>query len=513
MFSRVFGLIRDIVLAAAIPTVSRDAFFFAFFLPNMLRDMVGEGASNAAFIPVLSETLEKKKAPAFRELTSALMSAMIVILGAITVIGVLLAPYLVNLTELLEKFTGGTGRSPEQLAFAGSLARWTFPYILFIGLTVFQMGPLFIMRHYSTPGWSPVLLNVFMIASCVGFFRNSFSDPAYALVVGVWLGGISQFLVMYIAMGRRTHVWLPNFKLRHPGVKTSLLLLLPVIIGQAAPEVNKVVNQLFALSLATGTVSALAYANRLVQLPLSIFGIAIAAATLPAISRSAARGDFGEARATLMHGMRQSYFLICPAVVALVVYGRPIVGLLFQRGEFSAALADKTAVAAAYYAAGLLFFAWVKILVSGFYALKNTRTPVIIAAGSMLLNIALNFAIVRYLGYRGLALSTTLAFGVNFLLLYVLLGRKYGALWDAAFASTLARVTVAGLGMAGALAAAGRQAAAIWPGDGLGARLVQAAAPLAAAGAVYVALCWVLRVGELRPFVALLRRRATPAAE
>jgi len=513
MVSRVFGLVRDIVLGVFIPTVSRDAFLFAFFLPNMLRDMVGEGASNAAFIPVLSETLEKEKEPAFRELISALMSAMIVILSVLTVIGVLFAPYLVNLTELLEKFTGGEGRSPEQLAFAGSLARWTFPYILFIGLTVFQMGPLFIMRHYATPGWSPVLLNVFLIASCAGFLRDYFSDPAYALVVGVWLGGISQFLVMYVAMGRRTGVWAPNFKLRHPGVKTSLLLLLPVIIGQAAPEVNKVVNQLFALSLAAGTVSALAYANRLVQLPLSIFGIAIAAATLPAISRSAARGDFAEARGTLMHGLRQSYFLICPAIVALVVYGRPIVRLLFQWGEFSAPLAEKTAVAAAYYAAGLVFFAWVKILVSGFYAVKNTRTPVIIAAGSMLLNVALNFAIVGYLGYRGLALSTTVAFGVNFLLLYTLLGRKYGRLWDKPFASTLARVTASGLGMAVVLAAAGRQAAVLWPGDGVGARLVQAAAPLALAGAAYVGLCWVLRVGELKPFMALLRRRATTAAE
>jgi len=508
MISRVFGLARDIAIAAVIPTVSRDAFFVAFFFPNMLRDIVGEGASNAAFIPVLSETLEKDKEPAFRELTSALMSAMIVILGVLAVAGVFFTPYLLDLTELLEHVTGTKERTREHIEFTASLARWTFPYIFFIGLTVFQMGPLFILRHYSTPSWSPALLNVFMMIACVGVFRNLFADPAYALVAGVWVGGISQFAVQYMALGRRTHVWLPNFRLRHPGVKTALLLLLPVILGQAAGEVNKTVNQLFAYSLAAGTVTVLWYANKLVQLPLSIFGIAISAAILPSISRAAARDDFTEGRATLMHGLRQSYFLICPAVVALMVLPGPIVRLLFERGQFDASLTHRTGIAVAYYASGLLFFAWVRILVSGFYALKNTKTPVIIASASMLLNAAMNFAIVRRMGYQGLALSTTVSYGVNFLLLYALLGRTYGKLWDAHFVSTLARVTLAGAAMAAVLVAVHGQVAALWPGDGIAVRLVEVAAPLAVACVAYLGLCAALRVGELRPFVALLRRKA-----
>ena len=507
MMSRVLGLVRDISIAAVIPAVSREAFLMAFFLPNMLRDMVGEGASNAAFVPVLSETLEKDKEKAFRELTSALMSAMILILGALTLAGVLFAPYVLELSELLGRISGSQ-RTSEDMAFASSLIRWTFPYILFIGLAVFQMGPLFIMRHYSTPAWSPALLNVSIIAMSFGFFRTRFPDPAHALVAGVWLGGISQFLVQYIALGRRTRVWLPNFRLGHPGVRTALWLLVPVIIGQAAGEVNKLVNILFAFSLGNETVTALQYANRLVQLPLAIFGIAIAASILPSISRAAARADMAEARSMLTHGLRQSYFLICPAVVALIMMSGPIVRLLFQWGHFSPELAHKTAVAAAYYAAGLLFFAWVKILVSGFYALKNTRTPVIIASFSMLLNVALNFAIVRSMGYQGLALSTTVSFGVNFLLLYALLGRKYGRLWDAHMASTFLRVTLAGVGMASVLSLTGGQTAALVHGFGLMARLAQVALPLTAAGAAYLGLCGLLRVGELKPFMALLKKTA-----
>ena len=507
MISRVLGLVRDFAIGAFIPTGSRDAFLVAFFFPNMLRDIVGEGASNAAFVPVLSETLEKDKEAAFRELTSALMSAMIVVLGVLTVLGVLFMPYVLELTRALKLVTGGAGKSAEELAFTASLTRWIFPYIFFIGLTVFQMGPLFILRHYSTPSWSPALLNVFMILMCFGVFRNAFPDPAYALVVGVWLGGISQFIVQYVALGRRTHVWLPNFRLRHPGVKAALWLLVPVIIGQAAGEVNKLVNTMFAYSLEEGTVTALQYANRLVQLPLAIFGIAIAAAILPSISRSAARSDRAEARGTLIHGLRQSYFLICPAVVALIVLPGPIVRLLFQWGHFSPALAEKTSVAVAYYASGLLFFAWVKILVSGFYALKNTKTPVIIASASVLLNVAMNFAIVRSMGYQGLALSTTVSYGLNFLLLYLLLGNLYGQLWDAHFVSTLVRVTLAGAGMAMALLFVHGRVSAFSPGDGLPARMIQVALPLAAACAAYLALCALLRVGELKPFVALLRKK------
>lgn len=506
MISRVLGLVRDIVIGAFIPGPSRDAFIVAFRLPNMLRDLVGEGASNAAFVPVLSETLEQKSEADFRELISALMSAMILILGAITVLGVLFAPYLFQLLDNLKHVTRGGEVSAKDVALMASLTRWIFPYIFFIGLAVFAMGPLFIMKHYATPSWSPALLNVSLILCC-WLFRDHFPDPAYALALGVWLGGLSQLAVQYLALRKYTGVSLPNFHLRHPGIRAALWLLVPVLIGQAAGEVNKLVDTLFAASLGNGSVTALFYANRLVQLPLSVFGIAIAAAVLPSISRAAARDDFDEVHDTLMHGLRQSFFLIAPALAALIVLPRPIVSLLFQHGHFDASDAARTATALTFYAAGLLAFAWVKVAVSGFYAVKDTKTPVVISSASMCLNIVLNVILVGPMGYKGLALATTISFTVNFLLLYILLCKRFGPLWNASFLSVLLRIALAAAAMSAVLIVAHRQTARFFLHDTIPARLACVAIPLAAAALSYALLCALLRVPELGHFISLLKRK------
>ena len=504
MISRVLGLARDIVIAALIPPVSRDAYIVAFRFPNMLRDLVGEGASNAAFIPVLSESLEKDGDAAFRELTSAIMSAALVLLGVISLLGVVFMPLIFHLMPALEFVTGKRTVSQEEVDLMESLTRWIFPYIFFIGMTVFAMGPLFIMKHYATPSWSPALLNVCLIAACF-LLRDRFPDPAYALVVGVWLGGLAQLLVQYVALAKYTGVWIPNFHLRHPGIWVAGGLLVPVLLGQAAGEVNKLVDSLFAASLGDSSVTALFYANRLIQLPLSIFGLAISAAILPSISRAAARKDFAEVRETLEHGLRQSYFLICPALVTLILMAEPIVSLLFQRGHFDETDTAQTAAAVVFYAGGLLFFAWVKVAVAGFYAIKNTRTPVIVASLSMLLNIVLCFALVRPMGFRGLALATTVSYSVNFLLLYILLGRRFGPLWDREFLSVLFRVTVSGAAMGFILYSVHAQTYAYFPGSGLTARLACVALPLGIAGASYIALCAILRIPDVRIFLSLLK--------
>jgi len=505
MISRVLGLVRDITITALVPGVSRDAFIVAFRFPNMLRDLVGEGASNAAFVPVLSETIEKESEAAFRELVSALLSAMVVILGVITILGVLFVPLLLHLLGALEHVTGTDNLTEHDVALMMSLARWTFPYIFLIGLAVFAMGPLFIMKHYATPSWSPALLNVALILTCVAF-RDRFPDPAYALVCGVWLGGLAQLAVQYVALRKHAGVWLPNFHLRHPGIRQALWLLAPVLLGQAAGEVNKLVDNLFAASLANGSVTALFYANRLIQLPLAVFGIAIAAAILPTISRAAARTDLAEVRGTLMHGLRQCLFLISPALVGLVVLHRPIVALLFQRGAFGVDDATRTSAALLFYAGGLLFFAWVKVAVAGFYAVQDTKTPVIAASLSMGLNIALNFALVRPLGYRGLALATTISFAVNFLLLYALLCRRFGALWDRAFVSGLLRIALAALAAAVVAYLGLSFAQRLHPTDALAGRAIRVFIPLAGAGVSYALVCAALRVKELGLFIGILRR-------
>ncbi len=508
MISRVTGLVRDMVMTRFIPTEPLAAFNVAFRLANMLRDLVGEGATNAAFVPVLTEVLETKSKDAFREAVSAIMSAMILLLGVVSILGVIFMPYIFNLLDPVREVAGTRGPSEGYVELCMSLTRWTFPYIFLIGLTVFQMGPLFIMRHYSTPSWSPALLNIAQIAICFYCWMRPGTSAgyAYALVLGAWIGGVAQLLVQYVAVGWRVGTWLPNFHLRNPAIRTAFWLLVPVLIGQSAGEVNKMVDLLFANAFGKAAVNALFYANRLIQLPLSIFGIAISVAILPTISRAAVRNDFPEIRSMLSNGLRQCCFLIAPAVAALLIVPGPIIALLFQRGHYEAEHTAMTAAALAYSSLGLLCFAWVKVAVAGFYAVQDTKTPVAVAFVSMLFNIAFIFVLSRPMGFTGLALATTLSYTINFVLLYTLLCRRFGRLWDAAFLSQILRILASTLVMGCVMHAAYRGSLAVFPTDGLIARCVWVTVPLTLAGVTYVGLCALLRVPDVWSFASLLRR-------
>jgi putative peptidoglycan lipid II flippase len=507
MFSRVLGLARDVLISVWIPVGSREAFLVAFRLPNMLRDIVGEGAANAAFIPVMSETLEKRKEKAFREVVAAAFGAMVLILAIVTVAGVLLVPEMLEGINVLQPITGGKEYSPNELALLTALGRWTFPYIFFIGLAVFSMAALFTVKHYSTPSWAPALLNVAMIA-CIWGFAGSTMNPAWALVIGVWIGGIAQVAVQYYAMGKYTGVWKPTFQLRRKEVLTMFALLGPIVVGQAAGEVNKVVDLMFAYKSGEGAVTWLYNANRLVQLPLTIFGFATAAAVLPAASRAAARKEYGELRDVIMQGLRQSFFMVVPSMIGLIVLGKPIVKLIFGWGETRHETdIYSIAVATAIYATGLLSFAWVKVTVSGFFAVKDTRTPVIISTGSMVLNMVLCAVWVKPFGFQGLAWATTISYTVNFLALYALLGARFGRLWDAPFVTALVRMSAATAGMAAVGYAAYFGVVRVFAHDTFMDRLVQAGVPITAAIAAFLALSWMFGVGELHSFSQLLYRR------
>lgn len=508
LFSRVLGMARDIVLAAFIPAFARDAFFLAFRLTNMLRDLVGEGAMNAAFVPVFSSRRAEAGEADFRETVGAVFGAMVLLLGVLTGLGVWFAPQLVQGINALETITGST-RDPAALDLAAALVRWTFPYLFFIGLAVFAMAPLFAMKRYAAASWSPALLNVAILAAVLGFHYLApgvLPDTVWAVVVGVWLGGVAQLGVLYVAMGRAAGVWRPRFGLFHPGVREALVLMGPVVLGQAAGEVNKLVDACFAYSLPAGTVTALFYANRLVQLPLSVFAIATAAVLLPSISAACAKGNASAARDELVDGVRQTLFLAVPSAVGLAALGAPIVRLLFEWGAFTAEETARTATALAYLAAGLLGFSLVKVLVTGFYGAKDTRTPVVVSALSMLLNIALNTALVGPMGFRGLALATSVSFTVNAVALFWLLSRRYGTLLDGALVSAAIRI-----GAAAAVACAAGYGLylrlyAAFPADTLRARLTCVVGPLGVAVAAYLLCCMVLRVREMQLLRALLRR-------
>ncbi|NUM56961.1 MAG: murein biosynthesis integral membrane protein MurJ [Candidatus Hydrogenedentes bacterium] len=507
MLSRVLGLVRDALLVTLVPVGPREAFLFAFRLPNMLRDIVGEGAANAAFIPVLSETLEKRKDKAFRDVAAAAFGTMLLVLGAVVALGVVFVPEMLDGINALQPITGGKVYSAGEIELLTALGRWTFPYIFFIGIAVYSMATLFTVKHYSTPSWAPALLNVAMIV-CVVASTQIQVAPAWALVIGVWIGGIAQAAVQYVAMGRYAGVWKPTFHVRRKEVLTMFALLGPVIVGQAAGEVNKLVDLTFAYKSEAGAVTWLYSANRLVQLPLTIFGFATAAAVLPAATRAAARNDFGEMRDVIMQGLRQSFFMVVPSMVGLMVLGKPIVKLLFGWGEYGSDYdITNTAIATAIYAAGLLSFAWVKVTISGFFAVKDTRSPVIISTGCIALSILLCALWVKPYGFKGLAWATTISYTANFLALFALLSARHGALWDGPFITALVRMTAATAGMAAAAYAAYAGMLRVMPGDAIMERMAHTGVPIAAGVIAFLALSWMFGVSELHSFAQLVTRR------
>ncbi len=507
MLSRVLGLIRDIVMFALIPTPAISAWIVAFRLPNMLREIIGEGASNAAFVPVFSERLEKKSKKDFQRLVSVTFGAMVVVLMVLTIAGILLLPQLMKLMDVLDNFAGGKPVPAERVAYITHLALLTFPYLFLIGLAVFCAAPLYILHHYSTPSWTPALLNVALIGCCL-IARPLFPDPAYALVAGVLLGGVAQLAVQYMAMGRIAGVWVPSFDFADPGVKRIFVLLVPILFGQAAGSVNRIVGTFFAAGLPhPGTIAALFLADRLVQLPLGIFGVATSVAILPTLAKLYARGASEELRGTLLNGLRQSAFLAIPAMAGLIALAEPIVRLTFQHGEMAADVTHIAATATILYAAGLLSFAWLKVCVTGFYATQNTRVPVIVASASMLFNILLNFVLVGPLGYQGLALATTISFTLNAFFLYMLLWQRVGPLYDAAFLSALLRIVCAAVLM-GVLAWAieNRISAAVGI-DGFFPRLAATGTAIVAGMLAYAGFCKALGVAELDAFTRAFGRR------
>ncbi|MCF6284363.1 MAG: murein biosynthesis integral membrane protein MurJ [Candidatus Hydrogenedentes bacterium] len=506
MLSRVLGMVRDMVLLNTIPSGAKEIFFFAFKIPNMLRDMLGEGAVNAAYVPLFSRCLEKEGEASFRRLVRACLSATILLFLVLTVVGIFLVPLLLEpALKLLQPMTNAEPKSEGEIAQIISVLRWIMPYLFFIGTAVFAMGPLFVMKRYGPPSWSPMVLNVALIASCL-LLRDFFPDPIWALVAGVWLGGIGQLLVLFWAMKRHAGVLTPSWELGHPGIRQAFILLIPVVFGQATGEVNKLVDALFAIQL--NAVTTLYTANRLVQLPLSIFGIAVAVAILPSISAAGGRGDYGEIRKTLLHGLRQSAFLVLPALAVLLIMGEELILLLFEFGNanFTPEDGHRAAQALFYSGMGLLSFTWVKVGIQGFFAIQDTRSPVIVATLSMLLNIVLNMALVGPMGFQGLALATTLSFTANFFGLYVLLSRRYGLLLSRTFLLGVGKVILATIVAGGALVLVRNGFPDGLLPKGTVGEALQLAMLLSVMGGVYGGCCLVLRVEDLALLKKLLRR-------
>ncbi len=502
--SRLMGYARDMAMSWAFGTgVAADAFYVAYRIPNLLRELLAEGSMSAAFIPVFTETLTKESKESARGLANAVFARLLVILVVLTGLGVIFAPYVVNVVAW-----GWAYKAEHDKYLLGvTLTRIMFPYLLFIGLAALAMGMLNSLRSFLTPALSPVMLNVMQITAIV-LSIQFMPEPILGVAVGVVFGGLFQFLIQVPGLKKQGMMIRPVFKPSHPGVNKIGALALPVFLSSSVNQLNIFIGTIFASFLATGSIAYLFYGMRFIHFPLGIFGIAIATAVLPTMSAQAARRDIDEFRKTFSLGLRLVFFIMFPAMAGLIALRVPIVSLLLEHGRFDRVSTEGTALALLCYAVGLWAFAGVRVVVQAFYALQDTRTPVKTAILALLTNIVLSAAFVfkTPLGHGGLALATSLAAILNISLLTIELRKKIGRMDGGRILRSLLKIVPVSVVM-GALC----WWISIQPVWGLTGHTLSKALLLGGGMGLsvifYIAAMWVLKSEELMFLWGMVRRK------
>jgi putative peptidoglycan lipid II flippase len=505
MLSRVLGLARDMVYAWLFGAGDQmDAFNVAFRIPNLVRDLFAEGAMTAAFVPTFTRYLTLRgKAEAWR-LGSLVLSTLILATSLVVVLGVLFAG------PLTAAFAREYASVPGKLELTTALTRMMFPFLVLVAVAVACMGMLNSLRHFFVPALSPAMFNVGAIVGALAFvplMPRVGLHPAAGLAFGTLLGGLLQAVIQWPSLHREGFRFRPMLDLRDPGVREILILMGPGTVGLAAVQVNQFVNTVLATGQGTGAVSWLNYAFRLMYLPIGLFGVSIATAAMPTIAAMAARGDRAGMRDTVSSGLRMMLMLNVPATVGLIALATPIVSLIFERGNFTAADTPATAAALMFYAPGLLGYSAVKIASPTFYALRDSRTPVMISGLSVATNIVLNLTLVRVLGYRGLALGTALSALLNAAFLLWLLRGRLGGLDGPRVLAALVKITVASVAMAAASVAVHHGMSAAWPGGGVVHHAAQLLAAILAGMLVLATAARLLRIQEFDTAVARVLER------
>jgi putative peptidoglycan lipid II flippase len=493
--SRVLGYVRDMVVARAFGAGPvTDAFFVAFRIPNLLRRLLAEGALSTAVIPVFGQYLATGGRAAFLVMVRAVAGASTLTLCAVTLAGMLLARAIVTL------MAPGWLADPPLFDLAVGLTRLMFPYLLLVGLAALATGVLNAHHRFFTAAFGPAVLNIGMIAAVL-LLAHRFEPPIISLAVGVLAGGLGQLLVQLPEVRRLGVPLRPSGDWRHPAVATIARRLAPAAFGLAAVQVTVVVNTLLASLLPEGSISFLYYADRVMEFPLGVFGIALATAALPAMAAQAAGGDRAGLTDTLGFSLRLSAFVAVPAAAGLLTLGAPIVGLLFERGQFGPAAAAATTQALAAYAVGLPAFSATRIAAQTFYALGDTRTPVILGLLSVAANIALALTLMWPLAHAGLALASSLSAYVNVFALLWALRRRLGPIGGRALARSCARTLVA----TAALWLVARALAPVWDGSVIA--VAYTAAAIVGGAAAFAVAASILRAPELGALLGMLRRR------
>jgi len=511
MCSRVLGLIREILFNSLFGTAAMGLFIIAFRIPNLLRDLFAEGALSTAFVTVFSQRIEKDGERSAWVLASKMMTLVAVFMSLVSLVGILFSSQLVGLLA--------RGFAPGEMAFTILLTQIMYPFILLVSLAALVMGMLNSRNIFAAPAMASSFFNIGSILGGVLF--GWLIDPGFGknaligLALGTLLGGLLQLCTQFPSLRRAGFVFRWDFRWRDPGIRKILILMVPSVIAASAVQVNVLVNTGFAAHVGSEAVTWLNSAFRLMQLPIGVFGVAVATITLPVVSRIAVDVDTSLFGPTLGKAMRLAVFLTLPAAVGLWFLAGPIIGLIYEHGKFLATDTLQTGMALQYYALGLVAYSCIKVLSPAFYAINHKWTPMLVSFGSVALNVVLNYWFMFHvgLGHLGLALSTTICAVLNFAVLYLLMRGPARGLDSGKFLGTLIKCALATvpLGMVcwGGLLAR----SSVWPSPLLWQQAAAIFVIIGAGAVVYLGTCLLLRVEETGDTMKIVRRRLQRSAK
>jgi putative peptidoglycan lipid II flippase len=501
MTSRVLGLVRDQLFAILVGANRfSDAFVIAFRIPNLLRDLFAEGALSSAFVPTFAEAHRNAGREAAYRLANVVVALVLLVVGALTLLGIAFSD------SIVAAIAPGL-RDP---ALASLLTKVMMPFLLVVSLSAVAMGMLNAQSRFTAPALAPALFNVGSIAVGLGIWAAGW-PPQKAVVgwsVGTMVGGVLQLVVQVPslrALGYQARLRVRRADLGDPRLRRIGRLMAMAVVGLSATQVNILVNTFFA-SRVEAAATWLNYAFRLMQLPLGVFGVAIATVAGAGVAQRAAARDMPAVKNTLGSALRLVAFLNVPSAVGLAILARPIISMIYEHGRFGAADTDATAQALLFYALGLYAYSAVKVLAPAFYALDEARVPVLGSVVGMASNVVLNAALFPVLGFRGVALGTSLAAAANFTVLVLAWRRRHGGLGGSGVIPQLGRVLVASAVLAAAAWASERALAHALPAHGLIGQLVRGLGPVLAGGIAYLGAARALRIAELGELASAVRR-------
>jgi putative peptidoglycan lipid II flippase len=503
--SRVLGYVREQRIALLLgTTAAADAYNLAYRIPNLFRRLVAEGSMTASFIPVFTTYMREKHKEEIWDFANKLFWTLALVVAVITVLGMVFSPSVVHLFA---------GKNIAEVQ-ATELNRIVFPYLFFIALAALAMGILNCFHIFGLPAATPVLLNLATILFTFAVFRRHFKDSATAIVVGVLVGGVLQFLIQVPSLVQKGMQFRFGISFSHPGIRNVARLMAPRLFGIGIGQINLFIDTRFATAaiMPVGSLAALNVADRVMELVLGGYAIAVATAILPMMSHQAAAKDYESLKKTLAFSVRIVAFITIPAALGLMILREPVIRVLFQHGEFVAASTRLTARALLYYAIGLPALATVKLVVPAFYSTGDTKTPVIVAGISLFINIVLNIVFLQFFFRRvqngGPALATALATFFDFFALFIIFRLRYGSMGMMEVMRSFAKISLCS-GIMGVACWIANYYTSFTMHSRFLVQLVVFSALIIGATVLYLAVAWIFRCHEIEEVYGIaVRRRA-----